>query len=94
MDPNPEEIKMLLRKQLSTLANRGEMCILCDKKADMVGAFFHNPDKSEEYGAPKGKGRIMCYSICSEHTTPFYAEEVERKLALLWKNHPFTPIKI
>ncbi len=58
----------------------GDSCLLCGGKPSVIGFFL--PENSQEYGAAKGKTRLIRYCLCwrgqDKQGTPETVEKVIR----------------
>ncbi len=66
------------QKQIIAALTRAGTCVLCGAPARSRCIFA--PDDSREYGAPKGKTRVIVYGLCAVCKRPSFTVAVEAKL--------------
>jgi hypothetical protein len=81
-----DELRFRIASQVNRCFKESSECILCHDKPAFIGVFITENDTGEEFGAPKGKARLMPYPVCKNHATEQYTAEVELKLKQLYKN--------
>lgn len=69
---------ILSNKQIEQLLT--QPCLICGAPGAAIGV-YHPADNGASFGAPKGKTRLVSYTLCTNcsdahHTTKEWAEEI------------------
>jgi hypothetical protein len=74
-------IKLMARGMRRTILehSKGKPCLLCGRRAWVAAAFF--PKNQQAVGAPTGKLRSVCYTLCKKcYRSPNVQDRVEKRI--------------